>query len=177
VGGGMANTFLKARGLPVGASLYEEERLAFARTILEQARARKIPCLTPVDVTIADRFDANASSRVVPVAEVPTDWRIMDIGPRTCDLFRQALADAKLVLWNGPMGVYEFPQFAAGTKALAEAIAAVKGTTILGGGETAAAIHALGLANRVSHVSTGGGATLEFLAGSTLPGVAVLLDP
>jgi len=176
VGGGIANTFLKAQGLPVGASLYEEDKVAFARTLLDQARARHIPFLMPVDVTIADRFDAAASSRVVPVAEVPTDWRIMDIGPKSSELFRQALADARLVLWNGPMGVYEFPRFAEGTRAVGHAISAVKGTTIVGGGETAAAVHALGLADRMSHVSTGGGATLEFLEGRTLPGIAALLD-
>jgi phosphoglycerate kinase len=177
VGGGMANTFLKAQGLPIGGSLYEESRVAFAKQMLEQARERKIPCLVPVDVAIADRFDANANSRVVPVGGVPPDWRILDIGPQTIQLFRKKLADGKLVLWNGPMGVFEFPKFAAGTKAVAEALGAVKGTTVVGGGETSAAVYQLGLANLINHVSTGGGAALEFLAGSPLPGVDALIDP
>lgn len=176
VGGGMANTFLKARGLPVGDSLFEEARVSFAQAMLEQAAIKKIPCLIPVDATIADRYAADAASKEVAVADVPTSWRILDIGPKTCELYRQALADARMVLWNGPMGVFEFPRFAAGTKAVAQAVAAVKGTTVVGGGETAAAVQELGLTSRMSHVSTGGGASLEFLAGGKLPGVAALLD-
>ena len=176
VGGGMANTFLKAQGLPVGASLYEEDKVVFARTVLERARAKGVRLLTPTDVTIADRFDANANAKTVAAKDVSTDWRILDIGPQTCRMFREALAGARLVLWNGPMGVAEFPRFAAGTKAVGQAIAAVRGVTVVGGGETAAAVYALGLGERMSHVSTGGGATLEFLEGRTLPGVAALLD-
>ncbi len=174
IGGGMANTFLKAEGYEVGDSLVEDASLAEARALREQAGDR---LLLPVDVVIADRFDADAFSQVVAVGRVPAGWRILDIGPRTLELFQERLAGARTVFWNGPMGVFEFPKFAQGTDALARMLAALPGaTTIIGGGDSVAAVQRTGLAEKMSHISTGGGASLEFLEGKTLPGVAVLLD-
>jgi phosphoglycerate kinase len=131
----------------------------------------------PVDVTVADRFDADAFSQVVSVAEVPPRWRILDVGPRTLELFHERLVGARTVVWNWPMGVFEFPKFAVGTEAVARMLAALpEATTIIGGGDSAAAVQRTGLADKMSHISTGGGASLEFLEGKTLPGVAALLD-
>jgi phosphoglycerate kinase len=174
IGGGMANTFLKADGYDVAESLVEDGSLDTARTLMEQAGETLI---LPVDVTVADRFDANAFSQVVTVSAVPPGWRILDIGPRTLELFHEQLAGARTVVWNGPMGVFEFPKFAAGTEALARILANLPdATTIIGGGDSAAAVKRTGVADKISHISTGGGASLEFLEGKTLPGVAALLD-
>jgi len=174
IGGGMANTFFQAQGLNVGDSLVEEEALATARQLLESAGDRLV---LPVDCIIADRFEAEAEARVVPVDEVPAGWRILDIGPASVAHFSNRLAAASTVVWNGPMGVFEFPRFAAGTFAIARALAGLKGaTTIIGGGDSAAAVEQSGLADKMSHISTGGGASLEFLEGKELPGVAALLD-
>jgi phosphoglycerate kinase len=174
VGGGMANTFLKADGFDVADSLVEDTSLDTARALMEQAGGK---LALPVDVTIADRFDADAFSQVVAVAEVPPRWRILDIGPRTLELYSDRLAGARTVVWNGPMGVFEFPKFAVGTEAVARMLAALpEATTIIGGGDSAAAVQRTGLAEKMSHISTGGGASLEFLEGKTLPGVAALLD-
>lgn len=174
IGGGMANTFLKADGYDVAESLVEDDSLDLARHLLERATDMLV---LPVDVTVADRFDADAFSQVVTVADVPPRWRILDIGPRTLELFRERLEGARTIVWNGPMGVFEFPRFAAGTEAVARMLAALpEATTIIGGGDSAAAVMRTGLADRMSHISTGGGASLEFLEGKTLPGVAVLLD-
>ena len=177
IGGGMAATFLKAQGLPVGASLVEEERLDFAREIAERARAIGISFLVPVDLVVADAFGSEVQSRTVDVKDVPDGWYIMDIGHRTLDTYRAAVAGGKTILWNGPMGVFEIPAFARGTRELAAAMASLDGAiTVVGGGSTAEAVDSLGLADRMTHVSTGGGASLEFLEGKTLPGVAALLD-
>jgi phosphoglycerate kinase len=174
IGGGMANTFLKADGYDVADSLAEEGSLDTAHGLLERAGNKLV---LPVDVTVADRFDAEAFSQVVSVSGVPPRWRILDIGPRTLELFQERLAGARTVVWNGPMGVFEFPKFAMGTEAVARMLAALPdATTIIGGGDSAAAVKRAGLAGKMSHISTGGGASLEFLEGKTLPGVAALLD-
>ena len=174
IGGGMANTFLKADDYDVAESLVEDGSLDTARALMDQAGSKLV---LPVDVTVADRFDAEAFSQVVSAAEVPPGWRILDVGPRTLELFQERLAGARTVVWNGPMGVFEFPKFAVGTEAVARMLAALpEATTIIGGGDSAAAVMRTGLAGRMSHISTGGGASLEFLEGKTLPGVAALLD-
>jgi phosphoglycerate kinase len=174
IGGGMANTFFKAQGLDVAESLVEDEALETARELLESAGDRLV---LPVDCVVADRFDADAEAKTVPVDEVPHGWRILDIGPATVAHFSNRLAAAKTVVWNGPMGVFEFPRFAEGTFAIARALANLEGaTTIIGGGDSAAAVEQSGLADKMSHISTGGGASLEFLEGKELPGVAALLD-
>jgi phosphoglycerate kinase len=174
IGGGMANTFFKAQGLAVGDSLVEAEALDTASELLKSAGDKLV---LPVDCVIADRFDAEAQSKVVPVDQVPDGWRILDIGPATVAHFSNRLAAAKTVVWNGPMGVFEFPRFAEGTFAVARVLAGLKGaTTIIGGGDSAAAVEQSGLAAKMSHISTGGGASLEFLEGKQLPGVVALLD-
>jgi phosphoglycerate kinase len=173
VGGGMANTFFKAQGHDVGESLAEDDRLTTAREILEQAGEKLV---LPVDVVVADAFAADANVQTVGVDQVPAGWRILDIGPRTVSLFEEKLASAATVVWNGPMGVFEFPRFAAGTIALATSLAGTEATTIVGGGDSVAALQQAGLADKMTHVSTGGGASLEFLEGKTLPGVAALQD-
>jgi phosphoglycerate kinase len=173
IGGGMANTFLKAMGYEMGDSLVEMESLDVARELL-QAAGDKLRL--PVDVVIADRFDNDAERRVVKVDAVPAGWRVLDIGPETVAAFRAELANARTVVWNGPMGVFEFPNFAAGTFAIAETLASLPATTIVGGGDSVAAVQKAGVAYQITHISTGGGASLEFLEGRTLPGVAALLD-
>jgi phosphoglycerate kinase len=174
IGGGMANTFLKAEGKAVGESLVENERLAEARTLLRDSGSKLI---LPVDVVVADRLDAAAQTRTVGVDAVPAGWRILDVGPETAELFIQHLSTAQTVVWNGPMGVFELPPFAAGTFAIARALARLSGaTTIIGGGDSAAAVEQAGVAQHMTHISTGGGASLEFLEGKELPGVAALQD-
>ncbi len=173
VGGGMANTFLKAQGHEVGASLVENDSLGVARAILEEGGDKLV---LPVDVVVADAFSEDANARTVGVDQVPSDWRILDIGPRTVGLFEERLSSAATVFWNGPMGVFEFPRFAAGTVALATSLAGSHATTVVGGGDSVAALQQAGLADKITHVSTGGGASLEFLEGKTLPGVAALED-
>jgi phosphoglycerate kinase len=171
IGGGMANTFFKAMGFGVGDSLVEEDAVPTAQALLKSAGSRLI---LPVDVVIADAFDDDAHTRVVAPNEVTPGWRILDIGPKTVSTFESALGGAKTVLWNGPLGVFEMPNFAEGTTAVARLLARLDATTIIGGGESAAAVRQAGLVDRMTHVSTGGGASLEFLEGKTLPAVAVL---
>ncbi|MEJ2554996.1 MAG: phosphoglycerate kinase [Anaerolineae bacterium] len=174
IGGGMANTFFKAQGLNAGDSLVEDNALDTARDLLGSAGDKLV---LPVDCVIADRFDAEAEAKTVPVDQVSDGWRILDIGPATVAHFSNRLAAAKTVVWNGPMGVFEFPRFAGGTFAIARALAGLEdATTIIGGGDSAAAVEQSGLADKMSHISTGGGASLEFLEGKDLPGVAALLD-
>ncbi len=174
IGGGMANTFFAAQGLPTGNSLVEADAIDTAKALLEKASDK---LFLPVDAVIADKFDANAEARVVPVDDVPDGWMILDIGPATIAHYSNRLAAAKTVVWNGPMGVFEFPRFAEGTFAIARALADLKDAiTIIGGGDSAAAVQQSGLAEKISHISTGGGASLEFLEGKTLPGVAALDD-
>ncbi|MBN2555392.1 MAG: phosphoglycerate kinase [Anaerolineales bacterium] len=174
IGGGMANTFLAAKGIKMGDSLVEESSIEIARELLEQSGEK---LLLPVDLVVADQFSAEAAKKVVPASEdVAPGWRALDIGPETLAAFKAALKDAKLVVWNGPMGVFELEPFAIGTYQLAEAVAACGAITIIGGGDSAAAVFKAGLTDKISHVSTGGGASLEFLEGKTLPGVAALTD-
>ena len=177
IGGAMAYTFFKARGLPVGKSLVEEDKLDAARKIEADAAARKVTLALPVDHVVADRIDAGAATAILKVGDAAIGDRMgLDIGPETIKKYEDLLADAKTVVWNGPMGVFEIDKFAAGTNAVAKAVASVKGTTIIGGGDSIAAIRKAGMADRVTHISTGGGASLEFLGGRTLPGVAALTD-
>jgi phosphoglycerate kinase len=171
IGGGMANTFFKAQGLEVGDSLVEEDSLEIARELLAEGGDKLV---LPVDVVVADAFAADANHKVVGVDEVEPGWRILDIGPATIAHFANRLAPAKTVVWNGPMGVFEFPAFAKGTLAVAGILAGLDATTIIGGGDSAAAVNESGLADKMTHISTGGGASLEYLEGKELPGVAVL---
>lgn len=173
LGGGVANTFLKASGYEMGDSLVEEEMLDTCRALLRQAGARLV---LPQDAVIADRFSGEANSREVPVWGVTAGWRVMDIGPQTVLLFQQKLQEAKTVVWNGPLGVFELPKFASGTMAIARYLATLDATIVVGGGDSAAAVAQAGIADKISHISTGGGATLEFLEGKELPGIAVLED-
>ncbi len=173
IGGGMANTFFKAKGLEVGDSLVEDEALELARDLMTRAGGKLV---LPVDVVVADAFDNNANRKVVPVDAVEPGWRILDIGPQTVALFKEKLANAKTVVWNGPMGVFEMPNFARGTFEIAQILADLDAVTIIGGGDSASAVNQAGVADKVSHVSTGGGASLEFLEGKVLPGIAALQD-
>jgi len=173
IGGGMANTFLAAQGLNMQESLVEEASLETAKAILEKS-ANKL--VLPVDAVIADKFDNDANSQVVDVDVIPAGWRMLDVGPKTIELYKNALSDAKLVVWNGPVGVFEMPKFAEGTFAIAKLLAESSATTVIGGGDSASAVKKAGVANQMTHVSTGGGASLEFLEGKELPGVAALLD-
>jgi len=176
LGGGMANTFLQARGFELGCSLVEEEKVAEARRVLELAALRGVRVELPTDVVVAPSLDQAEARRVVPVDQVPADQAIYDIGPRTVARFAEVIRTAALLVWNGPMGVYEVPAFREGTRGVAEAVAACPGFTLVGGGDSVAALKELGLADRVGHLSTGGGATLEYLEGRELPGVAVLME-
>ena len=176
VGGGMANTFLKASGLDVGASLVEDDLLGLARDILDRAEASGVAVRLPVDAVVAAEPSPNATAATVPVDVIPPDHMILDVGPATLDSFAGALADAAAVVWNGPLGVFEIEQFARGSFGLARVLADLDATTVVGGGETAAVVARAGLARRFTHVSTGGGASLELLEGRELPGIAALLD-
>jgi phosphoglycerate kinase len=173
IGGGMANTFFKAQGYPVGDSLVEEDVLDTARQLLEQAGPR---LRLPVDVVIADRFEEGAERKVMSMGPVPEGWRIMDIGPESVGAYAKVIKGAATVVWNGPMGVFEFPNFAQGTFGVAKAVAESDAISIIGGGDSVAAINRSGLADQITHMSTGGGASLEMLEGKTLPGLAALQD-
>lgn len=175
IGGGMAYTFAKARGHGIGKSLLEEDRLAYARDMLVKAADKGVTLLLPSDYLCAREFSADADA-ISAGEDIPEDLMGMDIGPRTVESFSAAVKDAGTIVWNGPMGVFEFPQFAIGTKAMAKALAESGAVTIIGGGDSAAAAEQLGFADRITHISTGGGASLEFLEGRELPGVACLLD-
>jgi phosphoglycerate kinase len=177
IGGAMAYTFLKARGIAVGKSLVEDDKLDDARRLEMDATARGVELALPLDHVVADRLDARAAHRVLAIGDAAIgDGLGVDIGPETTRKYTALIADAKTVVWNGPMGVFEIPAFAAGTNAVAQAVANVKGTTIVGGGDSIAAIKKAGLDAHITHISTGGGASLEFLGGQTLPGVAALTD-
>lgn len=177
IGGGMIFTFYKARGLNVGKSLVEEDKLDLAKSLESLAKERGVELILPTDVVVADQFAADANSQLVPVDSIPQGWMGLDIGPKSIEAFQAALADCKTVIWNGPMGVFEFDQFAKGTEAIAHSLAELtgKGTiTIIGGGDSVAAVEKVGVADRMSHISTGGGASLELLEGKVLPGIAAL---
>ena len=176
IGGGMAYTFAKAQGGSVGDSLLEEDKIELSREIMEKAKAKGVKFLLPIDTVIADDFSNDANTKIVPTGEIPAGWQGVDIGPKTRELFAETIKAAKTVVWNGPMGVFEFPNFAKGTIAVAEALAEADCISIVGGGDSAAAVTQLGFADKISHISTGGGASLEFLEGKTLPGVAALND-
>ncbi len=176
IGGGMAFTFLKAKGYEVGSSLLDEEKIGYCADMMKKAAEKNVQLLLPVDVVAADSFAADAQSRIVPADAIPAGWMGLDIGPETQKLFGEAVKNAGTVIWNGPMGVFEFPAFAKGTEAVAAAMAECKGVTVVGGGDSASAIEKMGYGDKVTHVSTGGGASLEFMEGKTLPGVACLLD-
>jgi len=173
VGGGMANTFLAAQGLNMQDSLVETSSLETAKKILEHSGKKLI---LPVDAVIADKFDAEANTQIVDVDKIPAGWRMLDVGPKTISLYQKELDGVKLIVWNGPVGVFEMPKFAEGTFALARMLAESKAITVIGGGDSASAVKKAGVAKQMTHVSTGGGASLEFLEGKELPGVAALMD-
>ncbi len=172
-GGGMANTFLAAKGLDMGDSLVESESIGVAKEVLKSGGDKIV---LPVDAVVARVVEADAANKVIPVENVEPGWRILDIGPNTVARFSDALKGSKLVVWNGPMGVFELAPFDAGTNAIARAVAESGATTIIGGGDSIAAVKKAGVEDKISHISTGGGASLEFLEGKTLPGVAALQD-
>ncbi len=176
IGGGMAYTFSAAQGGKVGNSLLEEDWKDYANEMVKKAQAKGVKLLLPVDTVVADAFAPDANSQVVKSGEIPDGWEGLDIGPETVKLYCDAVADAGTVIWNGPMGVFEFDKFAVGTKAVAEALSKTSAITIIGGGDSAAAVQQLGYADKMTHISTGGGASLEFMEGKELPGVACLLD-
>jgi phosphoglycerate kinase len=173
IGGGMANTFLAARGFGMGQSLVEASQVETAKGLIAQGGAKIV---LPVDLVVADKFEANAQSKVVDANAVPGAWRALDVGPKTIDAFEKILRGAKTVAWNGPLGVFEMPAFAKGTVEIAKRLAQSGATTIIGGGDSAAAVEQAGVADKMTHISTGGGAALEFLEGRVLPGVAALQD-
>ena len=176
IGGGMAYTFSKAMGGEIGNSLLDEERIGLAKEMMETAKAKGVKFLLPIDTVIANDFDNPTEIKIVEAGKIPVGWQGLDIGPKTIELFSDAVKSAKTVVWNGPMGVFEKPEFAKGTLAIATAMAESDATTIIGGGDSAAAVTQMGLAPKMSHISTGGGASLEFLEGKVLPGVACLKD-
>jgi phosphoglycerate kinase len=179
LGGGMIFTFYKARGLNVGKSLVEEDKLELARTLEAKAKEKGVQLLLPTDVVVADSFSPDANSQIVDINNIPDGWMGLDIGPDSLKVFQAALSDCKTVIWNGPMGVFEFPKFAAGTEGIAHTLADISKTgaiTIIGGGDSVAAVEQVGLADQMSHISTGGGASLELLEGKVLPGIAALDD-
>ena len=177
IGGAMAYTFIVAKGGKVGKSMLETDKVDLAKELLEKAAAKGVELYLPVDTVIANEFKADAESKVCPTMEIPDEWEGLDIGPKTAEIFADVIKSAKTVIWNGPMGVFEFPKFAVGTKAVAQALADnPEATTIIGGGDSAAAIEQLGYADKVTHISTGGGASLEYLEGKVLPGIACLND-
>lgn len=176
IAGGMSSTFLKALKYDVGQSSVKEDKVSLAQLLMEKAAEKGVHLLLPSDVVVADRFASDARSRTVPVDNVPASWYVMDIGPRTIGLFEAKLRKSKTIIWNGPVGVFEFPKFSKGTEAMANLLAGLDATTIIGGGSTAEAVVERGLAGKITHVSTGGGASLKFMEGKTLPGVVVLQD-
>ncbi|NOX90412.1 MAG: phosphoglycerate kinase [Calditrichaeota bacterium] len=179
IGGGMAYTFFKAQGYEIGQSLLDKERVEMAKEILKEAEEKKVNFLLPVDVVAADRFENDAQRKIVKVTEIPSTYMGMDIGPESVELFGAEIKKAKTIVWNGPVGVFEMPNFAAGTRKIAEAIAEATengAVSVIGGGDSAAAIAQFGMEDRFTHISTGGGASLEFLEGKTLPGIAALTD-
>ncbi|NLJ87322.1 MAG: phosphoglycerate kinase [Epulopiscium sp.] len=176
IGGGMAYTFLKAMGFEVGNSLLEEDKIDYAKEMIEKAKEKGVNFLLPVDNVVAKEFKNDTDFKVVQRGGIEADWEGLDIGPETRKLYADAVKDAKTVVWNGPMGVFEFENFAKGTIAVAEALAKIDATTIIGGGDSAAAVNQLGFGDKMSHISTGGGASLEFLEGKELPGVAAADD-
>jgi len=176
IGGGMAYTFLKAKGFEIGESIVDSEKVSLAGDLMEKAENKGIKFLLPVDVIVADKFAEDAVVKIVGVSEIPRTWQALDIGPETRERFAQEIKKAKTIVWNGPMGVFEMKPFAEGTRKIAEALADSGAVTIVGGGDSAAAVLEMGFAGRMTHISTGGGASLEFLEGKVLPGIEGLKD-
>ncbi|MCL6635578.1 MAG: phosphoglycerate kinase [Peptococcaceae bacterium] len=176
IGGGMANTFLKAQGYDVGKSLLEADKVDLARGLMAEAKGKGVRLLLPVDVVVAPGASPDAEQKVVPVDGIPPEWMALDIGPESVKTFEEVLRTARTVVWNGPMGVFEMEAFARGTGAVARVLAEIDATTVIGGGDSVAAVKKAGVAGKITHISTGGGASLEFLEGKELPGVAALLD-
>ncbi|MEW9109613.1 phosphoglycerate kinase [Cytobacillus gottheilii] len=177
IGGGLAYTFVKAQGHEIGKSLLEEDKMDLALSFIEKAKEKGVKFYMPVDVIVSDDFSEDANTKVVSIEEIPADWEALDIGPKTAEIYSEVIQNSKLVIWNGPMGVFELNKFAGGTKAVAEALAEANDTySVIGGGDSAAAVEKFHLADRMSHISTGGGASLEFIEGKELPGVVALND-
>ena len=176
IGGGMAYTFMKALGAPVGKSLLEADYIDYAKEMMAKAEAKGVKLLIPVDTVVAQEFSNDAPSKTVDMGDIEDDWEGLDIGEKTIALYSEALKDAKTVVWNGPMGVFEMPNFAKGTNAIAKVLADIDATTIIGGGDSVAAVNQAGLGDKMSHISTGGGASLEFLEGKDLPGIVAIND-
>ncbi|MED3622808.1 phosphoglycerate kinase [Neobacillus thermocopriae] len=177
IGGGLAYTFVKAKGHEIGKSLLEEDKIDLANSFMEKAKQKGVNFYMPVDVIVADDFSENANTKAVSIEEIPADWEALDIGPKTREIYRDVIQKSKLVIWNGPMGVFEIDKFAGGTKAVAEALAEAEDTySVIGGGDSAAAVEKFGLGEKMNHISTGGGASLEFMEGKALPGVVALND-
>jgi phosphoglycerate kinase len=176
IGGAMAFTFLKAIGTSVGKSLVEDDKLDIAKAIYQKAKAMKLNFILPSDFIVAEKFESNAHYKKIYASEIPADWVGMDIGDSTVEAFSKIISTSQTIVWNGPMGVFEMEPFSKGTKAIAQEIAKCKGTTIIGGGDSVAAVYQAGVANKISHISTGGGASLEFLAGKSLPAIEALSD-
>jgi phosphoglycerate kinase len=176
IGGGLSYTFLKAQGYEIGKSLVDNEKLDLALEFLRKAKDKGVNFLIPVDIVIGDDFSAKANTRIVPINEIPADWEGFDIGPKTREIYADVIANSKLIVWNGPVGVFELEPYSAGTRAVAEACAKTQGYTIIGGGDSAAAAEKFHLADQMDHISTGGGASLEFMEGKALPGVVALND-
>ncbi|AXI09950.1 phosphoglycerate kinase [Oceanobacillus zhaokaii] len=174
IGGGLAYTFIKAQGHEIGKSLLEEDKIDLANEFIKKAEEKGVNFVLPVDVIVADDFSETANTQTVAIDQIPADWEALDIGPKTREKYSQIVADSKLIIWNGPMGVFELDVFANGTKAVANALAETAGYSVIGGGDSAAAVEKFGLAEKMDHVSTGGGASLEFMEGKVLPGVAAL---
>ena len=176
IGGGMAYTFFKAQGYEVGKSLCELDKLELAKELMEKAKTKGVKLMLPVDTKVGKEFKEDTESKTVKYTEIPADWEGFDIGEETIKMFTEELKKAKTVVWNGPLGLFEFPQFAIGTNAIAKVLSEIDATTIIGGGDSAAAVEKAGLADKMTHISTGGGASLEFLEGKKLPGIEALLD-
>ena len=174
VSGGMTYTFTVAKGGKIGNSMLEEDKIEYAREMIEKAKDKGVKLLLPVDTVVADRFANDANIKVVPTNDIPDGWQGLDIGPKTCALFAEAIKGAKTVIWNGPMGVFEMPNFAEGTRAVAQAMADSGATTIVGGGDTDVAVHKTGESDKITFISTGGGASLELLEGKILPAIQAL---
>ena len=177
IGGGLAYTFVKAKGFEIGNSLLEEDKIELAQAFMKKAKDKGVKFHTPIDAIVADSFSEDANIKTVDIDQIPAEWQALDIGPKTAEHYRQVIDKSKLVIWNGPMGVFEMEPFANGTKAVAEALAnATDINSIIGGGDSAAAVEKFGFASKMSHISTGGGASLEFMEGKELPGIAALDD-
>lgn len=177
IGGGLAYTFVKAQGYEIGKSLLEEDKIDLAKSFIDKAKEKGVNFYMPIDAVVANEFSPDAEANVVDIDQIPVDWQGLDIGPKTIELYRDVIQSSKLVIWNGPMGVFEYEKFADGTKGVADALAGAEHTyTIIGGGDSAAAVEKFNVADKMDHISTGGGASLEFMEGKELPGVAALND-